>query len=309
MPWTKESVAEVWGFPVDSTDNEEVLQCLKDMSGHEARDRDVFVTENAKVLSRREWIEDREGVWVLSTAETLDYADVFFKNRGQYVVAPNATLGAGLCYWSRLAELVPAFPRVWTTVLVVETSVPSGTDIKRHLQSFSERVTTMLRAKDMIGREFYKKANNLTQKAMLYHLSYFMMLATGTFDSFAWICKYLFNFQYKHPVEVVIRGKKQNRKLLNHLEKVEPNVGGFLISDRVQTLLEVFYPSRDSIQHRHMLEGIQYSREKRHSEKEYSLVVLDEETKRAIGVRDEDDPSDYFTKWGVRRISDDYSFW
>jgi len=99
-------------------------------------------------------------------------------------------------------------------------------------------------------------------------------------------------------------------------------LGQFLLSSSTQNLLKVFYPVRDSVQHRHLLTGVQYMWvedrglsivPRSAEEKACSLAILDDESAEAIAAFDKEDPSDYFSRWGVRhaggyRLLEPYKF-
>ena len=109
-------------------------------------------------------------------------------------------------------------------------------------------------------------------------------------------------------VTLKIKTGRQIKQLINHIDQRNKDLGSYLYSDYAQNLMSIFYPPRDSIQHRHPLRGIEYVRTVSQPgrpnlplgdidsdmEKGYSLAVLDEDTEKAICLLDSDDPSDYF---------------
>ena len=179
----------------------------------------------------------------------------------------------------------------------------------------------MLEIKDRIASQFYLKSDTGVQDEMLRELNYFMTLTTGSFDALAWLFRYFYQFrsndsevndELRRRVTLKIKSGRHTNGLVNHIEQVNNSLGSYLRSKGAQNLMNIFYPSRDSIQHRHPLRGVQYVRARKQPgrrdisqsdmDKAYSLAVIDRDTGEAISLVDSDDISDYFTIWGIRKL-------
>lgn len=318
-PGTAESV---FGYAQDSVENQRAIRLLKDLEAHESLNADIFVTEDNDALTFRDRLQDLTKVLILSVSETLDYLDVHLKRQGTYVIAANSIInGKGAYYFERLCELLPSFQRTWVTCATATTSLPNGKQVQNYLISLYKRIIYMLESKDKIASQFYLKSNNNVTYEMLRELNYFMTLTTGTFDAMAWLFRYFYQFRdsdseksirLRMAVTLKIKTDQQSKPLINHIEQRNKDLSAYLCSNYTQNLMSIFYPPRDSIQHRHPLLGIQYmtsvSQPGSHGLPQidmgrgYSLAVLDEDTEKAIYLLDSDDVSDYFTLWGIRKL-------
>lgn len=319
-------VERVFSYSEGTQENGKIMRLLKDMQAHEAIVGDVFVTEDKDALAFRDWIQGSIGVFILSVFEALDYLDVYLKKHGKYLYRPNYSASKKLYYWDRLCNLVPAFQETWIASAVAEQSLPNGEQVQDYLHSLSTRLLYMLEIKDRIASHFYTRADNEVQHDILRELNYFMTLTTGTFDALAWVMKYYYNFgpadsgdvRFRQKIVLKLPPNKTSNSLINHVEGQNSVLGKVLKSQSTQQLINIFYHARDSIQHRHPIKGIQYIRAKaragkivqllaREEDTAYSLAILDPDTEQAISELDSDDPSDYFTYWGLRKL-DEWAF-
>lgn len=314
-----------FGYGQDSSENQRAIRLLKDLEAHESLNADIFVTEDNDALAFRDRLQDLTEVLILSVSETLDYLDVHLKRQGKFVGRVYSTTDSKrLYYWERLCELLPSFQRTWIACTTATTSLPNGKQVQNYLTSLYTRIIYMLEAKDIIASQFYLKSDNKVVYEMLRELNYFMTLTTGSFDALAWLLRYFYQFRnsdseksksLRMDVTLGIKKGRQIKKLINHIEQRNKELGSYLYSNYAQNLMSIFYPSRDSIQHRHPLRGIEYVRTvsqpgmphlpQSDMEKGYSLAVLDEDTEKAICLLDSNDPSDYFTMWGIRKLGHD----
>jgi hypothetical protein len=314
--WDDKDLDEVFGAPPSSPKYGQRRESLLALEAGEAVGGHLFVTLSEDLLANRDWLQDRMTVFIVGLSEALYFLDVHLKRRGIYAYrASSHVAGKQGYYFKRVCESIPNFPIAWTTSLFGEGEIPTGQSVQRYLESLHLRLVPMFEIKDRIADLFYTQANNDTQYLMLREMNMFFPLVTGSFDSLAWLCRYLYQFRPQKTEEDwelrrrVVLKLPQGQELINHIEQANKPLGELLRSDAVQKLLEVFYPTRDSIQHRHPLAGVQYIWvedrglgiiPRAANEKAYSLALLDEDTAQAIGALDQDDASDYFTQWGLR---------
>lgn len=322
--WTANMVEKIFGYLSGTPQNSKIRRLLKDMEAHRAMDADIFVTEDQDALAFRDWIQNHMSVFILNLYETLDYLDVHLKRHGKYLGTPHVSItGRRGYYWERLCELIPALPKTWTASIVAEKTLLNGEQIVNYTHSLYIRLIYMLETKDRIASAFYQKADNETQHEMLREINYFVALATGAFDALAWLLRYFYSFcpndseedpKLRQRIVLKLRSKQSTNGLISHVEAQNKILGSFLRRKDTQNLMTIFYPSRDSMQHRHPLSGIQYVRavarpaighlSPEEKDTAYNLAILDTDTERAIANLDSDDPSDYFTFWGVRKLHD-----
>jgi hypothetical protein len=322
--WDADAVERVFTYPAGTVENRRIVRLLKDLEAHRTTDADVFVTEDDEALAFRDWIQDRIPILILSVLEALDYLDVHLKRHGEYLYDPHRRIrGNWFYYWERLCELLPTFPMTWAATVFAVERLPNGEQVQSYLRSLSTRLVYMFEPKDEIASRFYKRSDGQVQCEMLRELNYFMTLTTGSFDALAWLLRYFYEFrpadseqnqELRQRVVLKLRPRQSTNGLINHVEARNKRLGSYLRSDQTQKLMSIFYPSRDSIQHRHPLSGLQYIRAMsstgkrpiRQSEEDtaYSLAILDVDTEQAISRLDSDDLSDYFTCWGMRKVYD-----
>lgn len=268
--WDADVVETVFSYPRGTTENSRIVRLLKDLEAHRGTDADIFVTEDNDALAFRDWIQDRIPVLILSVSEALDYMDVYLKRHGEYLYDPHRRIsGNWFYYWERLCELLPTFPITWTATVFAVVSLPNGEQVQNYLRSLSTRLIYMLETKDRIASQFYRRSDSEVQYDMLRELNYFMMLTTGSFDALAWLLRYFYEFrpadseqnqELRQRIVLKLRPTQSTNGLINHVEAGNGGLGSYLRSDQTQKIMNVFYPSRDSIQHRHPLSGIQYIR-------------------------------------------------
>lgn len=318
-------VESIFGYEQRSNSNQKVLRLLKDLEAQEAMSADVFVCQDEDALAFRDKLQDLVTGFILNINEALDYVDVFLKRKNTFISGAHSTIaGKGLYYRERLAELIPAFQKLWITCSTVTTVIPNGLEAQGYLGSLAARMMYMFEAKDRIASQFYLKSDNEVQHEAIRELNYFVTLATGTFDALAWLLRYLSafrideaeeNFELRQKVIIRLKPGQTTNALISHAEKYHKELGRYLRSSSVQSLIGVFYPARDSIQHRHPLRGTQYVRavaqlgapaiRNEDMDKGFSLAILDRDMEKAISSLDSEDTSDYFSVWGVRKLGDD----
>lgn len=317
-PWRPEDTQAILGYHADEDAIATLLATLKDLEASRGVGADIFVTGDQTVLSYRDGLQDRIRTLVMTPAEAADYIDVYLKRRGVYAYMPRYTVeGVHAYYWDWLSDLLPHFPAAWRTVVYGRDSLAGGVEAMAHLQSFYTRVLAILEIKDKVADQYYRRSNNSIQWRIMRELNTFFPLVTGTFDSLAWLCRYL--SQYGPDVDASDRRfrrsitlrRETGNKLVEHIGASNSALADFIRSTSSQGLLDVFYPSRDSIQHRHPLAGVQFVRGtgqirvpvlSTDHEKQITLAIVDDDTYKAI--RDADDPADYFTEWGLYEFGD-----
>ncbi|GEM_PF-4070600 len=317
--WDDSVLDEIFGVMPASPQCESVQEALLALDAGEAVLGHLFVTANEDLLIHRDWLQDRIPVFIVSLAEALDFIDVHLKRKGIYAYrASSHVIGEQGYYFQRVCEAIPNLPPAWTTSLFGESELPNGQAVQKYLESFHLRLVSMFEAKDNVADQFYRLADNDTQYRMLRELNTFFPMATGSFDALSWLSKHLYGFQpgkteddkdFRQKVIFKLSNRQSTNGLINHIEQANKALGALLRSDTVQKLMDVFYPARDSIQHRHPLAGVQYTwvedrglgiTVNKANEKAYSLAILDEDTAQAIGSLDQNDNSDYFSQWGIR---------
>jgi hypothetical protein len=319
--WTDESIEEITGARPNESRYDRLRDGWLDVTSCQCVDGSLFVTCDPDMLSYRDWFQDEISVFIVTPEEALDYIDIYMKCLGEYLRHPRYSIrGRQSYYFSRLCGLIPSFSRTWTVANIAEIEIPDGEAIRHHLQSFYLRLLRMLQVKDVIATQYYQTADNETLFSMLGELNTFMPLATGTFDSLAWISRHLYEYKTdsiklgkddpeRHRTILRLPEPGKANGLVNSIELHNKPLAQMLRSRESQNLIGIYYPARDSIQHRHPLSGLKYiwmedngsgRPSDTDDEKAFGLAILDLETDDAISKLDSEDASDYFSMWRIR---------
>jgi hypothetical protein len=162
----------------------------------------------------------------------------------------------------------------------------------------------MMQAHDRIGWLRYTQATNDNRDEMLNQLNYFIVLATGVFDSIAWLALHRFNFPIpssKGRMDVALRSSRKAGKAFLRTLSGNPaaaNLVAFLADPDRQAKINVFYEPRDSIQHRLVLTGAHFNTGQYLSD--CNVVFPDADTVAAISAIDRHERELLpFSVWGL----------
>lgn len=317
-PWNEQDAERIAGSRSLPVDREDLLKCLKDLEAAWAIGSDVFITANQLALSFRDVIQDRVRTLMMSLPEAAEYIDIYLKRKNVFAYGPRHTItGTEGYYWGRQREIMEPFTPNWRTAVCSEQTMPDGSEVLEHLRSFSVRVLSMIETKDRIADQYYQRANNSVEWRIMRELNSFFPLVTGSLDSLAWLLRYVFRFRAQDPPtlrplrQAVSLRSDAGRDLISHVRILRPTMATLL--DSSQQLFNIFYPSRDSIQHRHPLSAVHFVRARGRFgaplgegdlAKAFILAVVDDDTLDAMQRSDREDPSDYFSEWGLLRYGD-----
>ncbi|MBP1950695.1 hypothetical protein [Virgibacillus litoralis] len=124
--------------------------------------------------------------------------------------------------------------------------------------SLTNRLYLLCKSVDEIEFYSYKTPNNDTKDEALYHLGYYIMLLTGSFENIAGVIKGLHNVELKHHKELSIRvyNHKENNPLLIRVIQKNPELVRYLLDNKVKTFINLVYEIRDTLQHRDYIQGM-----------------------------------------------------
>jgi hypothetical protein len=125
----------------------------------------------------------------------------------------------------------------------------------------------------------YQSLRTVTNHAsteIMYHLSYFVILVTGSFDNLAWIINYIYNLGFslnainRNNVKLQNVYKPQNKQNETYYKAITAKanqIGVFLLCDKISCLIDFIYPLRDAIQHRNFIKPLTVGSNNRKSDK------------------------------------------
>jgi hypothetical protein len=157
-----------------------------------------------------------------------------------------------------------------------------------------------MQACDRIGWLRYCVPTSDARDEMLNQLNYFFMLATGVFDSLAWIAHHRFGLQERRE-QVTLRAERSNGRanpFFEHLDGFALPLTTFLRDQQQQARIALFYAPRDTIQHRLVLTGAHYN--SGYLTSDCNIAYVSREDAQAIHVVDRRVPeNEPFSEWGL----------
>jgi len=236
---------------------------LVDAKIHQALERHLFVTLDQSVLNLALNPRPEGNVFVLTPHEAQHYIDLCLKAHEKYHIRTNYTANRSVYYWQRLWNLVPAFQAAWPyTVYGAADSLPDSAPIMDFMQALYARLIGQMQACDRIGWLRYGIPTSDARDEMLNQLNYFFMLATGVFDSLAWLAYHRFGFRISSPQGVTLRAERRSGRenpLFRQLDTAAPDLASFFRDRQQQERIGLFYAPRDAIQHRLVLTGAHFN--------------------------------------------------
>ncbi len=195
---------------------------------------------------------------------------IIFSNNKIFLYRHNYKINEGYYYLMRFKKLFSCYQEPWE---IIVSSRNENELIFKNMASLSTRLTFICMAYEKAAYFTKLKINHDTFDYTLYHLGFFIMLCTGAFDDLAWMINNIHDLSL-HKLQIVLKKNKFKNKVKSKNEKLYD-----LLNDKYfVTILESFYPIRDSLQHRNFLSGYTL-----HSGSEIShMIYLDSESASSI---------------------------
>src|SRR6266496_3296672 len=274
-----------------------------DVNIHQALGRHLFVTRNQSLLNLALIPRPERNVFVLTPTEARRYVSLFLKAHGKYHLKTNYADKRSAYYWQRLWQLVPTFQQAWPYTVYGEEDLPAGDHIADHMQSRYARLIGQMQACDRIGWLRYSVPTSDGRDEMLNQLNYFFMLATGVFDSLAWIALHRFSLRAGRQ-DLTLREERpigRANPFFALLDAAAPPLASFLRGRQQQAKIALFYAPRDTIQHRLVLTGAHYNSGQIISD--CNIAYLNRDDAQAIYAFDQIIPENMpFSEWGLMQF-------
>ena len=261
-------------------------------------DFDYFVTNVKDSFFSSKLKKDRD----ICPKSAIELIRILLVNSGYFFIKPNLSVNEGYYYLFRFKKLFHEYQFAWSVVVgTYGKSMPE--EIFSQFDSLSTRLELLCRAADKTSYYALKWPNNDTQDNTLYHFGYLIMLITGVFDDLAWIINGLYNLRLdKRDVVIKIPPNKVSTKFYNSLKPVNNDLFNYLTHEETQKKILLFYPIRDSLQHRQFMKGIRYSNKSQDCEK--NLFRISNEAAMTIKNVSMDDGRDY----GIELVLEEQSY-
>lgn len=242
---------------------------------------DVLKIDYVVTCNKDNYFTDNKNAKNIDLNNLIDEIRILLVNRGIYKKYINSTVNQGLYYEHRIQSVFPYYSmlRYYTNSLDSE----NYQEVKEQTYSLSQRLGFLCKASDRISYYYFKKPNNDNRDECLYNFAYFIMLATGIFDDFAWILNRVYRLGLR-DMDIKLRCVYKNNEFLNStfikkLMNKNIELSRILKNQNLQNDINVLYPIRDTIQHREFIISMGHSKVlgNKTIEKE-SIIVIPKES-------------------------------
>lgn len=195
---------------------------------------------------------------IITAAQALEMVRIILTANSRFYISAEVPVRESFYYLYRFKKLFRKFQYAWT---IAAYAHGKGLPEKIHdqLLSLGTRLEFICRSYDKVAFFSLKTPDYNDQNNQLYHLVYFIMLITGVFDDLAHIIDEFYNMETKSRKNISLRiplGEKPN-KFYQTLQFKNASLYQFLTTLAIQKGINVFYPLRDSLQHRELPLGVQ----------------------------------------------------
>ncbi|MBD8848402.1 hypothetical protein [Priestia megaterium] len=236
----------------------------------------------------------------LNPEYSLELIRLLLINNRLFYINKNTTVNEGFYYLYRFKKIFHQYQEAWTIIVSAYSKSLITKELFEQFSSLSQRLEFACRSYDKLSFYDLKRANNDTQDNTLYHFSYFIMLITGIFDDLAWILKHLNRLNLSRmEIGLKVPVNKTSTKFYNKLKQKNEKLCKYLMSQETQTKIKLFYPLRDTLQHRQFLHGVRYKNDNENIDK--NLFIVPEGTVELINSLSND-----INEYGVINVITDY---
>jgi hypothetical protein len=201
---------------------------------------------------------------IITAEKALELVRILLTAHGRFYMSPKEPpVNEWSYYLYRSRKLFKEFQYAWTVAAYARGKSLSE-KIYDYLLSLRTRLEFICRAYDKVAFFSLKTANYDHQSKQLYHLVYFVMLITGVFDDLAHIIEEFYHMKIKGRKNISLQMPEDNKNqkpsmFYQLLQSENTALYEFLTAPDTQRDINAFYPLRDSIVHRELPMGVQYS--------------------------------------------------
>ncbi len=213
---------------------------------------------------------------IITAKQALEQIRIVLTSHNLFYVTPNEQTSEWLYYLYRYKKLYKEIQYVWTIAVHAKVIKEKLYD---YFDSLQRRLEFICRACDKVVIFSQQPATVDTQSNLLYHLAYFVMLITGVFDDLSHIIYEYYNMNPQIRSRYVGLRVQENKKFFKILYSENTNLHDFLVKEAIQGAIGIFYPIRDSLQHREFLNGTWFSES---NENRRNIFEMSTETAESI---------------------------
>lgn len=205
------------------------------------------------------YFNEKQKVKNIDLYTLIDEIRILLVNRGIYKKYTNSTVNKGLYYHHRMISVFPHYSIL--RYYINELDNKKYEQVKEQTYSLAQRLNFLCEATDKISYYYFKEQNNDNKDECLYNFAYFVMLATGIFDDFAWILKGLYDLKFKNNMGIKLVCPYKNNEFITcdfikKLAKENEQLSNILKNPYLQNDINILYPIRDTLQHREFIRVI-----------------------------------------------------
>ena len=221
-------------------------------------DSDYIVICDLDYRRGKVWDFIKKNSKVLTPIKAIEHLRVRLVNQGIYYPFTDEeerAVGSEWLYLTyRLRTVFPSYQLGWQSVASRIVFQEKEAII---MSSLGSRLEFLLKTIDLLLYHSNKNSGN-SQLNINYNFTYFIMLVTGCFDSIAWLCDSIYDINHSKKMQVTLKKTDtENKKGNSFIEKIKDknrSLGEYLEKDKNQSRIQVFYPFRDSVIHREILQ-------------------------------------------------------
>ena len=281
------------------------LKLLTNFLTHKNLERNIFVSDISATDEIKSRFINNHSMMIIKSEQLIPIIECIERRFGRYYHGPRMIESKGLYYRRLLNGNLQNYDKMWATAVYGSNNGIIKDEIFDFAKSLSDRCLSLLEVIDEIKYLTLESPNNEAEWDLVNKLNYFFMLITGLFDNLAWLTALHYSLEKDfHFSKFVLRFQQKNEIKPNkfHLKIEENNSKLFTLIKEFQDVMAIFYPIRDSIQHRFVLSGIRVGNIEQKWVK--VMVKIDDLTTDNIKALEETNNQE-FNSWGLFLINED----
>lgn len=200
------------------------------------------------VVASDQWCKSHaRDSWVISFSTCKEILRLFLVNRKRFWLTEHASCGETLYYIYYHKRLFASFQTFWSACV-------AGGNLTDWAEALDNRLLLFSICLDQAKIEAYKDQNNATAMYLKYHISYLLLLITGTLDNLAWLINNLYNMNMEENErnKVDLLSKDFRKKVQPKSSRIYNVIKDNNFIDKIRAVREL----RDRIVHRDFIHTI-----------------------------------------------------
>ena len=202
------------------------------------------------IVASDEWCEKHSEYHnIMSFSEIKEVLRLYLINKKEFEIIDHYYIDEFSYYIYRHKVLFQEYQNFWNSTLDSKNENDTNT-----ASALGNRLLLLSICIDNARIEAYKSQNNITAMHIKYHISYLLLLITGSFDSLAWIINnlYAFGFECKKRQQIDLT----NKDFLKVVEQKSAMLYSSLSQSEFLSRIEAIRELRNIIAHRNFIDTI-----------------------------------------------------